>query len=219
MFFITQNSSELLYHIILTVIDFHIEPSVSKRAIYILGTRATIEAAKDSAFRVLHTLRYKPDDFVEYAVHSSHVGTWYHGNGVLIYAKAPAGQVFLVSIQATPNTEMLQADRDGAVLLPHGVPSLHYVTQTVIDYNRDRTGCVQEMQIEGTFVHRAAARTAARKLLDPLDYAEYDTPEKMKEEWPYGEDVLVHAVAENGENTTIEIKTVHDTHHKHGKDI
>lgn len=213
-----QKSSDLLYHIILTVIDFHLEPSGSKRAIYILGTRATIEAAKDSAFRVLQTLRYKPDDFTEYAVHSSHAETWDHGDGVLIYAKAPAGQVFLVSIQATP-TQQLQADGDGTILLPHGVPSLHYVTQTVIDYNKDRTGCVQEMQIEGTFVHRADARTAARKLLDPLDYAEYDTPEKMKGEWPYGEDVLVHAVAENGENTTVEIKTVVDTHHKHGKDI
>lgn len=214
-----QNSSDLLYHIILTVIDFHLEPSGSKRAIYILGTRATIEAAKDSAFRVLHTLRYKPDDFAEYTVHSSHTGTWAHGDGVLIYAKAPAGQVFLVSIQATPNTEELQADREGAILVPHGVPSLHYVTQTVIDYDKDRTGCVQEMQIEGTFVRRADARKAARKLLDPLDYVEYDTPEKMKGEWPYGEDVLVHAVAECGENTTVEIKTVVDTHHKHGKDI
>ncbi|QPC77866.1 hypothetical protein HYE68_008618 [Fusarium pseudograminearum] len=213
-----QNSSDLLYHIILTVIDFHLEPSGSKRAIYILGTRATIEAAKDSAFRVLHTLGYKPDDFTEYNVHSSHTGTWAHGDGVLIYAKAPAGQVFLVSIQATPNTEDLQADREGAILVPHGVPSLHYVTQTVIDYDKDRTGCAQEMQIEGTFVHRADARKAARKLLDPLDYIEYDTSEKMKGEWPYGEDVLVHAVAENGENTTVEIKTVVDTHHKHGKD-
>ncbi|KAF5724620.1 hypothetical protein FMUND_663 [Fusarium mundagurra] len=203
MFFILQNTSELLYHIILTVIDFHLVPLGSKRAIYILDTRATIEAAKDSALRALHTLRYKPDDFAEYAVHSSHVGTWDHGDGVLIYAKAPAGQVFLVSIQATPNTEMLQADRDGAIMLPRG----------------DRTGCVQEMQIEGTFVHRAAARTAACKLLDPLDYVEYDTPEKMKGEWPYGEDVLAHAVAENGENTTVEIKTVVDTHRKHGKDI
>jgi hypothetical protein len=219
MFFTMQNSSELLYHIILTVIDFHLEPSGSQRAIYILGTRATIEAAKDSAFKVLHTLRYKPDDFVEYAVHSRHVGTWDHGDGVLIYAKAPAGQVFLVSIQVTPNTELLKADQDGAILLPHGVPSLHYVTQTVIDYNKDRTGCVQQMQIEGTFVHRADARKAAQKLLDPLDYVEYDTPDKMKGEWPYGEDILIHAVAETGENTTIEIKTVVDTHRKHGKDI
>ncbi|KAH7205831.1 uncharacterized protein BKA55DRAFT_600252 [Fusarium redolens] len=214
-----SNSSELLYHIILTVIDFHLDPSGAKRSVYILGTRAALEPAKDLAFRVLHTLKYKPDDFIEYAIHSSHTGTWDHGDGVLIYAKAPAGQVFLVSIQVTPNTERLLADRDGAILLPQGIASLHYVTQTVIDYNKDRTGCVQEMQIEGTFVHRADARKAAWELLDPLDYAEYDTPEKMKGEWPYGEDVLAHAVAETGENTTVEIKTVVDTHYKHGKDV
>ncbi|KAF9775171.1 hypothetical protein IL306_006753 [Fusarium sp. DS 682] len=212
-----SNSSELLYHIILTVIDFHLDPSGATRSTYILGTRTTLEAAKDSAFTVLHTLRYKPDDFIEYAVHSGYSENWVHGNGVLVYAKAPAGQVFLISIQATPNTEQLLADHKGSILLPKGITSLHYVTQTVIDYNKDRTGCMQEMQIEGTFVHRADARKAVRKLLDPLDYAEYDTPEKMKGEWPYGEDVVSHAVADTGENTTVELKTVMGTHYKHSK--
>jgi hypothetical protein len=212
-----SNSSELLYHVILTVIDFHLDPSGAKRSIYILGTRTTLEAAKDSAFRVLHTLRYEPEDFIEYAAHSSHTGDWAYDNGVLVYAKAPAGQVFQISIQATPNTEQLLGDSDGSIILPQGAPSLYYVTQTVIDYNKDRTGCVQEMQIEGTFVHRTDASNAARKLLDPLDYAEHDTPEKMKEEWPYGDDVVAHAVAETGENTTVEVKTVVDTHYKYEK--
>ncbi|KAJ9419795.1 hypothetical protein FOXG_07174 [Fusarium oxysporum f. sp. lycopersici 4287] len=214
-----SNSSELLYHVILTVIDFHLDPSGAKRSIYILGTRTTLDSAKDSAFRVLHTLRYEPEDFIEYAEHSSHTRDWAYGNGVLVYAKAPAGQVFQISIQATPNTEQLLGDSDGSIMLPQGIPSLYYVTQTIIDYNKDRTGCVQEMQIEGTFVHRADANNAARKLLDPLDYAEYDTPDKMKGEWPYGDDVVAHAVAETGENTTVEVKTVVDTHYKYEKVI
>ncbi|KAG7414775.1 hypothetical protein DER46DRAFT_576428 [Fusarium sp. MPI-SDFR-AT-0072] len=212
-----SNNSELLYHVILTVIDFHLDPSGAKRSTYILGTRATLEAAKDSAFRVLYTLRYEPDDFTEYAVHLKHTENWTHGNGVLVYAKAPAGQVFMISVQATPNNQQFLANPDGSILLPQGNSSLYYVTQTIIDYNKDRTGCVQEMQIEGTFVHRDDAMDAARKLLDPLDYAEYDTPQKMKGEWPYGEDVIAHAVAETGENTTVEVKTVVDTHYKYEK--
>ncbi|KNB06236.1 hypothetical protein FOXG_07013 [Fusarium oxysporum f. sp. lycopersici 4287] len=99
------NSPELLYHIFLTVIDYHIDPSGAKRSIYVLGTNATLEAAKNSAFRVLATLGYKPEDFVEYAIHSSSTEEWDHGDGVLVYAKAPAGQVFLISIQATPNVK------------------------------------------------------------------------------------------------------------------
>ncbi|KAF4333301.1 hypothetical protein FBEOM_12887 [Fusarium beomiforme] len=214
-----SNISEFLYHIILTVIDFHLDPSGAKQSTYILGTRATIEAAKDSAFGVIRLMGYEPDDFTEYAVHSKQTGDWPHGDGVMVYAKSPSGQVFLVSIKTSPNAEKLMTDNDGYVLLPHGISSLHYVTQTVIDYNKDRTGGVQEMQIEGTFVHRDDARKAAGELLDPTEYTEYDTPENMKGEWPYGDDVLAHAVSETGENTIVEIKTVIDPYHKHGKGV
>uniref|UniRef100_A0A0C4DJ28 Uncharacterized protein n=1 Tax=Fusarium oxysporum (strain Fo5176) TaxID=660025 RepID=A0A0C4DJ28_FUSOF len=188
------NSPELLYHIFLTVIDYHIDPSGAKRSIYVLGTNATLEAARNSAFRVLATLGYKPEDFVEYAIHSSSTEEWDHGDGVLVYAKAPAGQVFLISIQATPNDEKLLMDSNGGIFMPTGIPSLYYVMQTMIDYNKDRTGCVQETQIE-----------------------DYDTPEKMAGEWPFGEEVVAHAVAETGQNIIVEVKTVAGAHHKHGK--
>jgi hypothetical protein len=219
MFFVMSNSPELLYHIILTVIDYHVDPSGAKRSTYVLGTHATLEAAKNSAFRVLDTMRYEPEDFVEYAVHSSSSGEWDHGDGVLVYAKAPAGQVFLVSIQATPNDDKLLMDLNGGIFMPKGISSLHYVMQTTIDYNKDRTGCVQEVQIEGTFIHRDDAYAAARKLLDPLDYADYDTPEEMAGEWPYGEEVVAHAIAETGQNIIVEVKTVAGAHRKHGKDM
>ncbi|KAL4723512.1 hypothetical protein ACLX1H_009147 [Fusarium chlamydosporum] len=212
-----SNTPELLYHILLTVIDYHVDPSGAQRSIYILGTRATLEAAKESSFRVLHSLRYKPTDFIEYAIHSSHTGTWAHGNGVLVFAKAPAGQVFLVSVQATPNTEKLVMNHDGGVILPQRVPSLHYILQTTIDYNKDRTGCEQETQIEGIFVHRSNALAAARKLLNPLNYVDYETPEKMNGEWPFGEEVVAHAVAEMGQNITVAVTTVTGSHHRHGK--
>ncbi|EWZ34040.1 hypothetical protein FOXG_22807 [Fusarium oxysporum f. sp. lycopersici 4287] len=69
-----SNSPELLYHIILTVIDYHVDPSGAKQSIYIPGTNATLEAAKNSAFRVLGTLRYKPEDLGELA--DSDAETW-----------------------------------------------------------------------------------------------------------------------------------------------
>lgn len=212
-----SNSPELLYHIILTVIDYHVDPSGAQRSIYVLGTNATLETAKAFAFRVLDTLSYEPEDFIEYAIHSSSKDVWAYGDGVLVYAKAPAGQVFLVSIQATPNNEELLMDSDGGILMPKGIMSLHYVMQITIDYNKDRTGCVQETQIEGTFIHRADAYEAARKLLNPLDFLDYNTPETMAGEWPFGEEVVAHAVAETGQNSIIEVKTVAGAHHKHRK--
>uniref|UniRef100_A0A0D2YIG4 Uncharacterized protein n=2 Tax=Fusarium oxysporum TaxID=5507 RepID=A0A0D2YIG4_FUSOF len=208
-----SSSPELLYHILLTVIDYHVDPSGAKQSIYILGTNATLEAAKNSAFRVLDTLRHKPEDFVEYAIHLSSTEEWDHGDGVLVYAKAPAGQVLLISIQATPNEEKLLMDSNGGILMPKEIPLLRNINNN----NKDRTGCVQETQIEGAFIHRADAYVAARKLLDPLDYADYDTPEKMAGEWPFGEEVVAHAVADTGQKTIVEVKTVAGAHHKHQK--
>ncbi|KAJ0130365.1 Uncharacterized protein HZ326_26532 [Fusarium oxysporum f. sp. albedinis] len=54
MFFIVSNSPELLYHIILTVIDYHLEPSGAKPSTYLLGTRAALETAEDSSLGSYH---------------------------------------------------------------------------------------------------------------------------------------------------------------------
>jgi hypothetical protein len=38
------------------------------------------------------------------------------------------------------------------------------------------------------------------------EYEEYDEKDEYKDDWPYGEDVLVHAVNPNGENYLVEVK-------------
>lgn len=207
MFFIMESRTELLYHVLLTVIDYHNDPSGAQRSTYVLGTQGSIESAKSSAYRVLNALRYTADDFAEYAVHSSHQGTWRYGQGVLVYARTPAGRAFLISVQATPNDDRFPAQYDGSILLPGGISSLQYILQTTIDYNNDRSGARQETQIEGTFLHRSEALTAARNLLDPLDFEDFETPEKMDGEWPYGDNVVVHAISESGLNIFITLQT------------
>lgn len=207
MFFINSTTPELLYHTLLIVVDYHVDPSGADRSTYVLGTHATLDAAKPFAYRALRKLGYTPKDFLEYAVHTSSV-EWEYGNGVLVYAKAPAGQVFLVSVHVAPNNESLLMHTDGSVILPRGVESLHYVVQTTVDYNIDRTDCVQETQIEGTYARRADACAAAQKCLDPADFAEYDRVEDIAEEWPFGDDVLVHAVSSSGQNTTVAVMTI-----------
>ena len=209
-------SPELLYHTTLTVIDYHEDPSGAKRSVYILATHANVEAAKAFAPKALNELGYEPDDFQEYAVRSSSE-EWKHGDGILVYAKAAAGQVFLVGIDTTPNNDSLLANTDGSIILPTGTDLLHYVVQTTIDYNKDRTGSVQETEIEGSYIHRADAFAAAQQCLDPTDFAEYDTKDEMTGEWPFGEDVVVHAVAETGQNTILRVTTVPGAHKRHSK--
>lgn len=221
-----STSTDLLYHTVLTVIDYHEDPSGAKRSVYVLGTHATLEAAKAFASTAaLRDLKYEPADFEEYAVRSSSSGSeeWKYGDGVLVYARAPAGQVFLVGIDTTPNNEGLPANTsDGTVVIPGnegGNLHLHYVLQTTTDYNRDRSGAAQETEIEGSYVKRSDALAAARKCLDSSNFAEFDVREEGAGggDWPFGDDVVVHAVAETGQNITVAVRTVPGAHKRHSK--
>jgi hypothetical protein len=208
--------SDLLYHTTLTVIDYHEDPSGAKHSAYVLATHASIEAAKTFAREALHLLKYEPDDFEEYSVYSSS-HEWKHGDGVVVYARAPAGQVFQIGVRTTPNNESLLANPDGTVVLPKGADLLHYVVQTTIDYNKDRTGCAQEVDIQGSYVLRADALAAAKACLAQENFTEYDSRDEFKNEWPFGEDVVVHAVSETGQNYTVAVTTVPGAHKRHSK--
>lgn len=96
------------------------------------------------------------------------------------------------------------------------------VLQQTINYNKDPTGASQTTEVEGTYPTREAAREAARTILLDSDvtketFAEYDEFDDARDvsEWPYGEDVLVHAVAETGENFNIAVKAQPHSHQHH----
>lgn len=213
---------EQLYHTTLTVVDFHKDTSGAIRDVYVLGTHTTISAAKSFALRALTHLGYQPDDFAEYATRlDTPPESWKHGDGVMVYAKAPAGQEFIVGLDTKPNTESLPAGPDDTPLLPGGSDHLHYVLQNRTDYNQDKSGAYQTTEIEGCYVRRADALAAAKAVLqaDREEYAQYDERDDAEEdgEWPFGEDVVVHAVAQTGENYTVAVKTVPGALKKHRK--
>ncbi|PNP57319.1 hypothetical protein FNYG_15240 [Fusarium nygamai] len=152
-----DDDPELLYHTVLTVIDYHKEPLGATRSVYVLGTHSALEAAKAFATSALQGLNYQPEDFTEFTVRSSE--PWEHDDCLLVFARTPAGQVFLIGIDTTLNMESLLASPDGAVVLPNGSNRLHYVLQT-IDNSLDRMGYGQSTKIQGIYVHRADAWAA-----------------------------------------------------------
>jgi hypothetical protein len=175
------NRPDLLYHTILTVIDYHEDKSGSTRTVYVLGTHATLEAAKKFAASALHKLNYEPEDFVVYESHL-HLKQWPHGDGVIVFARAPAGQEFLIGIDTKPNDLDLLEGQDGSIALPQGVPHLHYVLQTKIDYHQDRSGASQTTEIEGCYLHREDAVAAAYECLagEQPEFAEYDRSDSIE---------------------------------------
>jgi hypothetical protein len=213
---------ELLHHVTLTVIDYHTDESGATRSTYPLGSFGSLKAAKSFAETSLEGLGYQKDDFKEFSLWPQMHEPSIQGDGSVVYARAPAGQVFVVAIDTTLNTEQLpQAAKGDGLILPDGSSVLHYVMQTTIDYNDDRTGSRQRTDIEGVYAHRGDAQAAARKALDWHDFTDYhvrgDTGASGA--WPYGEDTLVHAVGENGMNCTVAVKTVPGAHKAHQKKI
>jgi len=45
-------------------------------------------------------------------------------------------------------------------------------------------------------------------------FDQYNEKEKHKEEWPYGDDVFVHAVSETGEHFLVAVKAKKSLHRK-----
>lgn len=226
----SQTTPDTLFHTVLTVIDYHTDPSGGTRSTWVLGTHTELPAAKAFARKSLSELGYERDDFDLYEeapaggaltpdVTGANMKEWTHGDGYIVWARAPAGQVFEVKIDAKGNNENLPASKEDVPVLPTGVDHLHYVMQTRIDYNKDRNGAEQETDVEGSYAKRGDAMIAAKGLLLKGDFDEYDERDEKdgKGEWEFGEDVVVHAVKGSGENFDIAVKTIPGAHKKHAK--
>lgn len=112
----TENGSEseFLYHVKRTITDFAEDKSGATRNIDILGTYTDLAAAKAAARAGLASEGYIEDDFESLEVKED-PEIWKHGDGVLVYAKAPAGQEFEVRLDTKPNILHLKGNKSGEV--------------------------------------------------------------------------------------------------------
>lgn len=222
----TSSVPDLLYHTVLTVDERNAAPGKQSPIprVYVLGTHAQLDAAKSFATQVIPTLGYDKSDFDVYEEKTTpeSAETWKHGDGIVVYAKAPAGQIFTVGTDTKSNTEKLRALPDGSLVLPNGIDHLHYMLQTTVDYKRDPA---ISTEIQGAFVRRDDAVKATKECLvgeevSPADYAQYDVRDAVDEpeSWPYGEDVYVHAVANTGENHLVSLRTPPSAYLRHRKE-
>jgi hypothetical protein len=207
---------EFLYHVKRTITDLAEDKSGATRVTDILGTFTNLTAAKNAAHSALASEGYIKDDFETYeAKDEADPEEWKHGDGCLVFAKAPRGQEFDVCIDTKPNVLKLKGNASGEV---EGF--LHYVLQTTIDYNTDRIGGNQNTEVEGTYPTRKAAFEAAHTALlneevNKESFAEYDEKEQFEGEWPYGDEFFVRAVAETGENFYVAVKAQLHSHSGH----
>lgn len=90
---------------------------------------------------------------------------------------------------------------------------LYYVIQTTVVYDGQKeTTKVRDLNIEGTFKTYEEARAFAKQILlskeDKLtqdSFAEYDEAAPDEKDCGYGENVIVHAASDYGENFLISV--------------
>jgi hypothetical protein len=104
--------SENLYHVVWTITDYHKDRSGAVQKTNIFGTYTDLHSAKTAAFNALSAEGYEADWFTTFDRHEDHTKqeTWKHGDGTMVYAVAPEGEVFTVTLQTTPNTLGVEGD-------------------------------------------------------------------------------------------------------------
>ena len=199
---------EQLYHIILTVSHLAKDPNSQLEKLRVVGTYVSLPVAKAAAYRVLFEAGYESEMFTEYETdsHSGSVSSKRMVSGVLVHAETQDGTAFEVSILGTPNDlKMMTLSEDGRVL-----HSLYHVMQTDISYEDYASN--REHKLKGSFHnYEDASKRAMQVLLDGKDgltkesYAQYDEAAPGEKDCGYGENVLVHAVGNDGENILISV--------------
>lgn len=171
------------------------------------ATFTDLQAAKSEAKALLSKEGYDIKFFTPYEVKSD-TSDWKYGDGVIVFAKAPSGEVFKVEIDTVQNSVGLQSDDSGKIQRP-----LCHVVQTLIEYDSDRSGSARYTIIEGTYADREQARDKALQVLLDTDltredFVEYDEYTGSTE-GPFGPDVIVHAVKDGGENVLVSVIADH----------
>jgi hypothetical protein len=171
----------------------------------ILASFTSLASAKAFARNALKEEGYDIELLPVYETNND-AATWKHGDGVLVHAEGLDGVVIEVSLDTTGNSLGLKSDSTGRVVTP-----LFHVLQTLIYYDEDRSGAKRASVVEGTFeTRKKAANYARRVLLDAdvskSDFAEYDEYDDGTVS-PFGDDVIVHAVKEGGQNILVAVVT------------
>jgi outer membrane protein assembly factor BamB len=93
---------DLLYHVNRAIIDFAQDKSSATQTTDVFGTFTDLAATNAAARSALPSEGYLIDDFVEYEENDG-TKEWKHADGVIVFAKAPAGQEFVVRLDTTSN--------------------------------------------------------------------------------------------------------------------
>jgi hypothetical protein len=205
----SQPEQDFIYHLML--LKSHLNtPNVETEKFRILGTYKSPAKAKDAAHRCLFEGGYEREWFPTFETKPEVLEglAESHGTGLVVYAVAADDTVFRVCISTSPNNLYLTTDNeDGRIPLP-----LYYAVQTTVPYCNHGRKPAYDTHIEGTFKSLAEAREFASTLLLSAEhgitassYQEYCEADPTERDCGYGENVIVHAIGDSGQNYLVSV--------------
>lgn len=205
-------TSENLYHVLFSISHIQKDVNAEVEKVRVCGTYTTLAAAKAEAHKALFEAGYEREWFTEYDTQQAEFAAHHikRRTGLCVFAKAPDGTVFRVSVATAPNTQGLTSPTDADDHKVH--IALYHVVQTIVLYDEDDSGQARETIVEGSFkTYDEARKFASQVLLVPEDgvtkesFEQYDEAVGTERDCGYGENVVVHAVGQNGENLLVSV--------------
>ncbi|KAB8207048.1 hypothetical protein BDV34DRAFT_192706 [Aspergillus parasiticus] len=206
-----DDTSPRLYHIVLSTTHISKDPNNIIEKVRIPGTYTSLRAAKEAAYSCLFDAGYEREFFTQYETNKDifEDRNLSERQGLIVFAVALDGTTFRVRIDTTANNMRLETDyEDGRIPI-----SLYYVIQTTFVYNGEKeVSKVRDLNVLGAYVdYQEARRYAENVLLSNEDgiskesYEAYDEAAPGERDCGHGENVVVHAVGQYGENYSISV--------------
>ncbi|GAB1195748.1 hypothetical protein APSETT444_005011 [Aspergillus pseudonomiae] len=200
-----------LYHLVLSTTHISKDPNNIIEKVRIPGTYVSLRAAKAAAHSCLFDAGYEREFFTQYETNKDifEQQNLPERQGLIVFAVASDGTTFRVRIDTTPNSMGLMTDyEDGRIPV-----TLYYVIQTTFTYNGEKeVSTVRDLNVLSAFTSYQEARIYAEKVLLSEDdavtkesYEAYDEASPAETDCGYGENVVVHAVGQYGENFSISV--------------
>lgn len=202
-----NNESDSLFHVVLTTSHLEKDVNCKVEGVRICGTFDSLPAAKALAHRCLFDQGYEQEWFTTFKTqHDAQVID--HKEDKIVEATGPAGEVFTVTVSTIPNSFQFVSTTDTKRI----TMALYHVVQSIIHYDVDEGGQNRETTIQGSYTTYKQARKVAHGLLlrseEGIDrdiYGQYEEAAPGELDCGYGENVIVHAVGENGSNYLVSI--------------
>ncbi|KAH8702549.1 hypothetical protein BGW36DRAFT_356664 [Talaromyces proteolyticus] len=203
---ISGNSQpEQLYHILFIISHLQKDPNGKYQKLRIPGTYISLASAKSAAHQCLFDAGYEREWFETYETSQANGNN--EDDGQVVHAVATDGSTYRVRILTTPSIigKPVSTHEDGRI-----TTDLYFVIQAKTKLEEE--GNSRDINIEGIFTSYGDAREYALRVLldagnglDKESFAQYEETGPGQADCGYGDNVLVHAVGNNGENFLISV--------------